>query len=267
MLSDSAPAAREGSDRTAMTAVSCSIRVRAVSVVVPVCNEADNIEPLALEVRDALRRLDAFELIFVDDGSTDGTAAVARAVRDQAVPEVRLLRHGRRSGQSAAVATGVQAARYPWIATLDGDCQNDPADIPRLIEYLETAATAELKLVIGNRALRQDSWLRRISSRVANAVRGRLLRDHTPDTGCGLKVFERATFLELPRFDHMHRFLPALFQRAGTSVHSVPVSHRPRTRGLSKYGLFDRLWVGIADLVGVMWLIRRTTLTGGVREE
>jgi dolichol-phosphate mannosyltransferase len=238
-----------------------------VSVVVPVCNEEENIEPLALEVRDALRGRYTFELIFVDDGSTDGTAAEALRVRGESVPELRLLRHEHRSGQSTAVATGVQAARYDWIATLDGDGQNDPADIPRLLDFLTTAGGQGLKLVMGNRSVRHDDWLRRLSSRVANGVRGRLLRDGTPDTGCGIKVFDRATFLELPRFDHMHRFMPALFQRAGARVASVPVAHRARTRGTSKYGLFDRLWVGITDLFGMMWLIRRQTRTGEVREE
>lgn len=241
--------------------------IRALSVVVPVCDEEDNIVPLALEVRDALRGRYDFELIYVDDGSTDGTAEAARRVRAESVPELRLLRHAQRSGQSAAVATGVRAASHGWIATLDGDGQNDPADIPRLVEFLTSEEGADLKLVMGNRSVRQDSWLRRLSSRVANGVRGRMLRDETPDTGCGIKVFDKATFMDLPQFDHMHRFLPALFQRAGARVASVPVSHRPRTRGDSKYGLFDRLWVGITDLFGMMWLIRRATRTGGVREE
>ncbi|HSN70624.1 MAG TPA: glycosyltransferase family 2 protein, partial [Steroidobacteraceae bacterium] len=215
----------------------------------------------------ALRGRCEFELIYVDDGSTDATASIVRQVRDGAVPEIRLLRHERRSGQSTALATGVRAARFPWIATLDGDCQNDPADIPRLVEYLASHAESGLKLVMGNRSVRHDSWLRRLSSRVANGVRGWLLEDGTPDTGCGIKLFERETFIDLPRFDHMHRFLPALFQRAGAGVASLPVAHRARTRGTSKYGLFDRLWVGITDLFGVMWLIRRRTAPGEVREE
>jgi dolichol-phosphate mannosyltransferase len=166
-----------------------------------------------------------------------------------------LLQHSQRSGQSAAVWTGVKAARAEWIATLDGDGQNDPADIPLLMRALE--GNADLKLIMGNRKTRKDTWLRRLSSRVANGVRSRMLRDGTPDTGCGVKVFHRATFLELPRFNHMHRFLPALFQRAGAGVISVPVRHRARTRGISKYGLHNRLWVGIVDLFGVRWLIVR----------
>jgi dolichol-phosphate mannosyltransferase len=156
----------------------------------------------------------------------------------------------------------VRAARADWILTLDGDGQNDPADIPALIERLHEhpASGQSLQLVMGHRAKRQDSWLRRLSSRVANGVRSRLLRDATPDSGCGLKLFSRQGFLELPYFDHMHRFLPALVQRNGGAVVSVRVNHRPRTRGRSKYGLHNRLWVGIVDLFGVSWLLRRAKL-------
>jgi dolichol-phosphate mannosyltransferase len=227
-----------------------------ISVVIPVCNEVDNVEPLAREVQAALAAYAPFEIIFVDDGSTDGTAEAVRAARDAGVPEIRLLQHSRRCGQSAALGTGVRAAHAEWIATLDGDGQNDPADIPALMRALDGGDTA-LKLVMGNRTARKDTWLRRASSRIANGVRGRLLRDGTPDTGCGIKLMHRATFLDLPRFNHMHRFLPALFQRAGAQVISVPVQHRPRTRGISKYGLGNRLWVGIVDLFGVGWLIAR----------
>ena len=154
--------------------------------------------------------------------------------------------------QSAAVHSGIRHAQAEWVATLDGDGQNDPADLPRLYALREQAT-----LVIGNRVQRRDTWLRHWQSRIANGVRGRMLGDGTPDTGCGIKVMHRDTFLQLPYFDHMHRFLPALFQRAGASVLSVPVAHRPRERGTSKYGLFDRLWVGIVDIFGVMWLRRR----------
>jgi len=221
-----------------------------ISVVIPVCNEVDNVGPLAREIVAALRDRE-FEIIFVDDGSTDGTAAAVRALRHD-IPQVRLLSHSFRSGQSAAVCSGVRHARAEWIATLDGDGQNDPADIPKLYEARHSA-----ELVMGNRIQRRDTWLRHAQSRVANGVRGRLLGDGTPDTGCGIKVMRREVFMDLPRFDHMHRFLPALFLRAGTRVVSVPVSHRPRERGASKYGLFDRLWVGIVDIFGVMWLRRR----------
>ena len=230
-----------------------------VSVVIPVCNEQDNVLPLAREIHSALTGRFRHETIFVDDGSTDGTAAAVRAARLDGMPQIRLVRHAVRSGQSAAIATGVRAARAPRIATLDGDGQNDPADIPRLLDTARNSGSPRLRLVMGNRITRRDTWLRRLSSRVANGVRGRLLRDGTPDTGCGIKVFDRAVFLDMPRFDHMHRFMPALFQREGYEVVSVPVNHRERTRGRSKYGLHNRLWVGIVDLVGVMWLIRRAS--------
>ena len=238
-----------------------------VSVVIPVCNEQDNVLPLAREIHAALAGRYRHETIFVDDGSTDGTAAAVLAARADGLPGVRLLRHAVRSGQSAAVATGVRAARAPWIATLDGDGQNDPADIPKLLDRAGEAGSSRLRLVMGNRTTRRDTWLRRLSSRIANGVRGRLLRDGTPDTGCGIKVFDRAVFLDMPRFDHMHRFMPALFQREGYEVVSVPVNHRERTRGQSKYGLHNRLWVGIVDLFGMMWLIRRASPRIATHEE
>ncbi len=230
-----------------------------VSVVIPVCNEQDNVLPLAREIHAALEGRYRYETIFVDDGSTDGTAEAVRAARRDGMPEIRLIRHSVRSGQSAAVATGVREARAPWIATLDGDGQNDPADIPNLLDAARTAASPRLRLVMGNRTTRRDTWLRRLSSRVANGVRGGMLKDGTPDTGCGIKVFDRAVFMDMPRFNHMHRFMPALYQREGYEVVSVPVNHRERTRGKSKYGLHNRLWVGIVDLFGVMWLIRRAS--------
>jgi len=237
-----------------------------VSVVVPVCNERDNVLPLAREIDAALagRR---HETIFVDDGSTDGTAEAVVAARADGMPGIRLIRHAVRSGQSAAVATGVRAARARWIATLDGDGQNDPADIPRLLEAVERPGSPRLRLVMGNRVTRRDTWLRRLSSRIANGVRGGLLGDGTPDTGCGIKVFDRDVFMDMPRFDHMHRFMPALFQREGYEVVSVPVNHRERTRGKSKYGLHNRLWVGIVDLFGLMWLISRRSPRVPVHEE
>ena len=238
-----------------------------VSVVIPVCNEEENVLPLAREIHAALEGGFAFETIFVDDGSTDGTARAVVAARLQGMPEVRLVRHQVRSGQSAAVATGVRAARARWIATLDGDGQNDPADIPKLLEAARQADSPGLRLVMGNRTTRRDTWLRRLSSRVANGVRGGLLKDGTPDTGCGIKVFDRDVFLDMPRFNHMHRFMPALFQREGYEVISVPVNHRERTRGKSKYGLHNRLWVGIVDLFGVMWLIRRASPRVPAKEE
>lgn len=238
-----------------------------LSVVVPVCNEEENVGPLAREIAAALagRR---FEVVFVDDGSTDATASEVLKARASGMADVRLLRHARRSGQSAALCTGVRHARAPWIVTLDGDGQNDPADIGRLLLALAAPDGEGRRLVMGNRrASRRDTWFRRVQSRIANGVRARLLGDATPDTGCGIKLMHRETFLRLPQFDHMHRFLPALYQRAGAGVVSVPVTHRSRTRGASKYGMLDRLWVGIVDLFGVMWLGRRRIGGYDAREE
>lgn len=228
-----------------------------LSVVVPVHNEIDNLESLIGEITQALTPLGDYEIVYVDDGSTDGTLEKLRALK-ASVAALRVLRHVRCCGQSTALRTGILAARGAWIATLDGDGQNDPADIPRLLEALDQLGGETGRgMVAGYRRKRKDTGWRRFSSRIANAVRGGLLRDNTPDTGCGLKVFSRALFLELPYFDHMHRFLPALTQRAGAPVVSVEVNHRPRLSGVSKYGTWHRLWVGIVDLFGVMWLQRR----------
>ena len=237
-----------------------------LSVVVPVCNEAENVEPLAREIDAALHER-TYEMIFVDDGSTDDTVAILLKLKS-ALPALRVLRHSFRSGQSAAVASGVRAARAPWVATLDGDGQNDPADIPKLIAARDSPEGRGVQLFMGNRtASRKDTAYRRLQSRVANGVRSGLLGDGTPDTGCGIKLFSRDVFMDLPRFDHMHRFLPALFQRHGARVVSVPVSHRNRMRGTSKYGMLNRLWVGIIDIVGVMWLRRRYKSGLLVRED
>jgi dolichol-phosphate mannosyltransferase len=241
---------------------------RILSIVIPVRDEADNVAPLAREIVDVLAAVRPFEIIFVDDASTDRTVRNIRALRQARMPQIRLLRHCVGCGQSIAVQTGVRAARGEWIVTLDGDGQNDPADIPVLLRVLEQGGnSSDLKLIVGNRKSRRDTRLRRISSRIANAVRRRMLRDDTPDTGCGIKLFHRETFLQLPAFNHMHRFLPALFQRAGARVMSVEVRHRSRTHGRSKYGLNNRLWVGIVDLFGVRWLIRRAPLRAAVTEE
>jgi glycosyltransferase involved in cell wall biosynthesis len=229
-----------------------------VSVVVPVRNEAPNIGPLVSEIAAALAAV-PHEIVYVDDGSTDATPAALREAAEALAAEggapLRRLRHRGSCGQSAAIATGVRAARGEWIATLDGDGQNDPADIPRLLRRARAEGGAIL--VAGHRVARRDTWVKRRTSRIANAVRARLLGDATPDTGCGLKVFPRALFLDLPRFDHMHRFLPALALRAGGRVVSEPVNHRPRLRGRSNYGTLDRLAVSLFDLVGVAWLQRR----------
>ncbi|HEX7817633.1 glycosyltransferase [Dyella sp.] len=230
-----------------------------LSVVVPVFNERDNIPPLLAEIAAALRGKVEFEIIYVDDDSTDDSVAVLAAEKAR-YPELRIVRHLTRSGQSTAVWNGVHAAKSPWIATLDGDGQNDPADIPKLLAARDGAPDT-MRLFAGWRTTRRDSFNKRISSKIANAVRSSMLKDATPDTGCGLKLFDRAVFLRLPYFDHMHRYLPALVKRAGYYSQSVPVGHRPRTAGTSKYGMLDRLWVGIADLRGVAWLMRRAKVT------
>jgi len=226
-----------------------------LAVVVPVRNEAENIGPLVAEISAALRGI-PHEIIYVDDGSTDATHAVLLQTA-AATPALRVLRHAASCGQSAAIVTGVRAARAAWIATLDGDGQNDPADIPALWAFAQEAPDAARMLVAGWRVHRKDTSVKRLSSRFANGLRARLLGDATPDTGCGLKLFPRALFLELPPFDHMHRYLPALVLRVGGRVVSRPVNHRPRTRGVSNYGTLDRALVGITDLMGVMWLQRR----------
>lgn len=231
-----------------------------LSVVVPVRNEEGNVEPLVHEIAAALSGVATFEIIYVNDGSTDATQERLSALK-AGYPMLRVVRHREPCGQSRAVTTGVNAARYEWIVTLDGDGQNDPADIPALLAKLtDPAQPADLELLAGWRTRRNDTFVRRISSKVANFVRSRLLRDNTPDTGCGLKLFARETFLALPNFDHMHRFLPALVLRNGGVVVSVPVSHRARLRGTSNYGVHNRLWVGIVDLFGVAWLQRRVRL-------
>ncbi|MGE0650679.1 MAG: glycosyltransferase family 2 protein [Alphaproteobacteria bacterium] len=227
-----------------------------LSVVVPVRNEADNIIPLIEEIHAALDGVHDFEVIYVNDGSTDMTADRLAEARVR-FPRLRVITHRASCGQSTAIRSGAEAANGMWIVTLDGDGQNDPADIPALVRIALDDATGRVHLVTGIRAKRQDNWLRRVSSRVANAVRQAMLRDGVSDTGCGLKVMRRDAFLRLPYFDHMHRYYPALIIRGGGDIRCVPVNHRPRLRGTSNYGLFDRLWVGITDLFGVAWLARR----------
>ncbi len=232
-----------------------------ISVVVPVYNEADNISALIAEIVMAMSQAEAYEIIYVDDGSNDDTTAVLKQTQ-QNVKALRVIRHQQSCGQSAAIYTGVKAANYPCIATLDGDGQNDPADIPRLHQLLmqQRKISSNLWMLAGWRNKRHDSAWRLFSSKLANAVRSGLLGDNTPDTGCGSKVFLRDEFLGLPYFDHMHRFLPALVLRAGGQVISEPVNHRVRAHGCSKYGTFDRLWVGIVDILGVIWLQKRAKL-------
>jgi dolichol-phosphate mannosyltransferase len=238
-----------------------------VSVVVPVKDEVENAVPLLNEICAALRGKALFEVLFVDDGSSDATVQALKAAKAHA-PELRVLCHAKNSGQSRAIRSGVIAARGRLIATLDGDGQNDPADIPSLLAVWkrEEAGAPVLGLVAGQRAKRQDNLMKRIASRVGNGTRQWLLQDRTRDTGCGLKVFSREAFLALPYFDHIHRFIPALMLREGYRITHVDVGHRPRTRGVSKYGTLDRLLVSLSDLMGVRWLRRRARSPGRVEE-
>lgn len=225
-----------------------------ISVVIPVYNESGNVQPLAEEVRRALQGRIPYELIFVDDGSSDDTVDELLTAAG-ADPCLRVARHATNRGQSAAVRSGVSQSRSKVVAVLDGDGQNDPRDIPRL--YGQLVSVRKLEMVIGKRVHRKDSSLRLWSSRVANGVRARLLGDGISDTGCGIKVFYRDAYLALPAFNHMHRFLPALMQRDGGMVYALPVNHRPRRHGQSKYGIRNRLWAGVTDVLGVMWLQKR----------
>jgi dolichol-phosphate mannosyltransferase len=228
-----------------------------ISLIVPVLNEQDNVTPLLEEISQAAMNVPVSEIIFVDDGSTDDTYALLSALRKKE-PRLRILRHERRSGQSAALWTGIKAAHNETIVTLDGDCQNNPADIRNLHKLFEQSGGPGVSLMIaGQRVKRQDNIVRRISSRAANKIRSWLLEDGTRDTGCSLKMFRRSDYLALPFFNHMHRFLPALMMREGVRVLHVDVSHRPRTKGASKYGTLDRLIVSISDIMGVLWLLRR----------
>jgi len=233
-----------------------------ISVLGPVHNESGNVVALLDEIAAALTGVARFEAVFVDDLSSDNTAdlLVQYAL---AHPWLVVVRHSNNCGQSTAVRTGIREACAPLIATLDGDGQNDPADIPAMLarwRVLHEARPQQMVMIAGWRAKRLDTWVRRLSSRLANRVRSGLLGDATPDSGCGLKLFAREDFLALPYFDHMHRFLPALFRRAGGVVESVRVRHRDRAHGQSHYGIRNRLWVGLVDILGVMWLQRRGRL-------
>nr|WP_315703858.1 MULTISPECIES: glycosyltransferase family 2 protein [unclassified Bradyrhizobium] len=227
----------------------------AVSIVVPVRNEAGNIGPLIAEIAAALDGLWAYEIIYVNDGSTDDTA---KRLADEMArrTNLRVLRHENSSGQSAAVRSGVRAAYGAIVATLDGDGQNDPAFLPDLIAAIEKGG-ARVGLAAGQRVGRKDTGFKKLQSRLANRIRNAVLHDGTRDTGCGLKAFRRDVFLMMPYFDGLHRFLPALVRREGFDIAYVDVIDRPRRSGVSNYGFFDRLWIGIMDLLGVWWLIRR----------
>ena len=235
-----------------------------VSVVVPIRNEAGNIAPLVGEIEAALEGRMAFEVVYVDDGSTDGSGDELARLRTSR-PWLRHVRHEASCGQSAAIRSGVIAARGSAVVTLDGDGQNDPAFIPALVARLAEAGPT-CGLVQGQRVGRKDTGSKKLQSRIANAVRGAILKDGTRDTGCGLKCFPRAVYLGLPYFDALHRFMPALVRRDGYDIALVDVVDRPRLTGVSNYGLFDRLWVGIVDLLGVRWLIRRRRRVPTARE-
>jgi len=231
-----------------------------LSIVIPVFNEEDNIEELVEEIVNSGFSID-YEIIVIDDCSDDGTLEKLSSLKTQ-VKNLRVLRHSKNSGQSTAVRNGVIFSKGKWVATLDGDGQNVPADILALYSHLIDNENGNPTVIVaGHRVKRKDNWLKLISSKYANSIRAYLLNDGTPDTGCGLKVFSREKFLELPYFDHMHRFLPALFVSNGGRVVSIQVSHRPRTKGVSKYGFHNRLWVSIFDILGVRWLMKRTKIT------
>jgi dolichol-phosphate mannosyltransferase len=236
----------------------------AVSIVVPVRNEAENILPLIEEITAALDGRWAYEIVYVNDGSTDATADRLAAAMKQR-PNLRQLRHAASAGQSAAVRSGVRAAHGAIVATLDGDGQNNPAFLPDLIAAVENGGE-RVGLAAGQRVGRKDTGFKKFQSRTANAIRNAILHDGTRDTGCGLKAFRREVFLMMPYFDGLHRFLPALMRREGYEIAYVEVVDRPRRSGVSNYGFFDRLWIGIMDLAGVWWLIRRKKPTPIVTE-
>jgi dolichol-phosphate mannosyltransferase len=226
-----------------------------VSIVVPVRNEAGNVAPLIAEIAAALDGRWRYEIIYVNDGSTDATPVHLAEIMKQRA-NLRRIDHAISSGQSAAVRTGVRAARGTIVATLDGDGQNNPAFLPDLIAAIQDGG-GRIGLAAGQRIGRKDTGFKKMQSRIANGVRNAILRDGTRDTGCGLKAFRRDLFLLMPYFDGLHRFLPALVRREGYDIAYVDVIDRPRHSGVSNYGFFDRLWIGIMDLVGVWWLIRR----------
>jgi len=230
-----------------------------VSVIVPVKNEEENVATLFHEIQTVMADQEnlVYEIIYVDDGSSDRTRQILQELATTNA-SLRILRHVTNCGQSTAVLTGVLHSVHDYIVVLDGDGQNNPIDIPTMLERFTQARPGEkLGMVIGNRVNRQDSVIRKISSRIANSVRAGLLNDSTPDSGCGLKMLPRSLFLRLPFFDHMHRFMPALVLRQGYTVESIPITHRQRLAGISKYGIHNRLWVGIIDLFGARWLINR----------
>jgi glycosyltransferase involved in cell wall biosynthesis len=233
-----------------------------LSIVIPLCNEADNVRPMVDEIMRVVN-LPCFEIIFVDDGSTDATWQQLQQLKASNA-SLQIAQHSRNFGQSVALITGIKMAKHPWIVTLDGDGQNDPADISKLLQYhaqLSQSNPDTQPIILGVRAVRNDNWLRRLSTKIARFIRKACLQDDCPDSGCAIKLFHRQQFLSLPLFKNMHRFLPILFKRAGFQTHNTPVNHRCRQHGVTKYGVMNRLWVGLFDLVGVYWLLRRPIIT------
>lgn len=238
-----------------------------ISVVIPVFNEEENVVMLTREVADAAAHVPITELVYVNDASRDGTLNALKDLKRE-FPFIRIIQHAVQSGQSAAMRSGVQAAKGPLVVFLDGDGQNDPVNIQKLYRvYEEQKGTDGRLLVAGQRLKRQDSLLKKFSSRSANKIRAFILKDKTRDTGCSLKMMRRVDYLELPYFNHMHRYIPALMLRQGVRLAHVDVSHRHRTRGVSKYGFWDRLAAGIVDLAGVFWLLKRSRPEGFAAQE
>ncbi len=230
-----------------------------ISIIVPTFNEAANIRPLITEIKNSLNNYCDYVIIFVDDGSTDDTVNELKSVASTNPCLLEILRLNKNYGQSAAISIGIKHATTKWVITLDADGQNNPADIISMLNHLGDRINEDVPLLIsGVRNKRRDSIIKRLSSRIANTVRKAILKDDAIDTGCGLKLFHRQTYLSLPQFDHMHRFLPALFSMQGGNVEFVAVDHRHRNAGFSKYGTLDRLYVGVIDLFGVYWLRKRT---------
>ena len=238
-----------------------------VSIVIPAKNEEDNVEPLILEIMTALDGVAEFEVVYVDDGSTDKTHAELLRLMDSGNTHIRPVRHRFSVGKSTAIMTGIQVARGELIVTMDADGQNDPADIPELLAAARKFPAATDFCIAGYRKNRKDTTWKRFQSKVANNIRRRILNDGTPDTGCGLKVVPKATFLKLPYFDHIHRFIPALVQRINGEIVVVEVNHRDRQAGVSKYNMLGRLGVGIVDMFGVMWLQHRVKIAERIDDE